>query len=103
MSAPITPSDARLQRLRATLSLVAQLARDPDIADCDATRPALMPDGSVARRRYTALLDEVSLWAATGLATLMRQRDHGNVQDAAGLLADEIRAAVARLERLGAL
>jgi hypothetical protein len=94
-------------RLRAALILVEQMAGKAPAAlattgDPDSAARAYAAATSIARRRFDALAGEAGVFAAAGIAALMRHRETvgRDCAPAAAQLAGDVRRALAAMDRL---
>jgi hypothetical protein len=93
-------------RLRSALALVEQMAGEPSSAttsedEAAATR-AYAAATSVARRRFDALASEAGVFAAAGIAALLRHHEAKgkDCAPAAAQLAQDMRRALTAMDRL---
>jgi hypothetical protein len=109
--APLPPDAAVLAdqraRLRSALTLVEQMAGEstapsPIVEDEEAAAQAYAAATSVARRRFDALASEAGVFAAAGIAALLRHHEAKgkDCAPAAAQLAQDMRRALTAMDRL---
>lgn len=95
----------RIARLRGILALVERMgAGDNDAAPSEQALDeaarltmAYADAPAVSRRRFDALAEDTTAYAAAGIAALMRARGSDGARSAARLLAHEMRRSIAAL------
>lgn len=102
----LADAGGQVARLRDVLEVVAEIAgaatagRDATLDSAARISAAYEAAPPIAQRRFDRLAEETERWAALGVETLIALREREKpYAAAAGRLAGEIAAALARLER----